>query len=541
MPPGFLRKIVWAIKRGNQYMARRFGFDTKQNLALAGAMLAAPVAAIASPIIGLGVVGAMTVPHLYGSAKRTRREQLAALQPPGPAPDGDPQGAQEPEQEGEFITVSRKDWQATQERLNLLTAFAQEQIDQEQKRERMLAELAGQTELLHLALSQMEHGPESLERAKKAMNEQALEVLKKAGVLDHLQQELDEQAEAETGQDADAERAAAEAAASADPDDEFAGVRSWLNPDAFTEEQQEILRKRLETARKHVAKTKANWGRIEKEQVLESLQPQGPYNREQYLEQRRRARDQEPPPAVMAIEPHWAEPLLDGTMKYEFRLDGSNALKDVRPGARVAIYGAKDEGAGELLGYYTVGERFDVTLENVHEHWPKLKGRIPHNFEDFVRYLQASKDGRVVVTGVANPQRMRRSVDLYERLGAPVQGGRVVKDKKVRDTILDAIDENDAAICEEAGGQYPWSEGTRPSVPFLYRALRSKLKRGDSLAMPGYDEEFFERLKRENPGLEGKWKAHLKRVKERHAQVRSKQKTARKAQGGQRKASGAAA
>lgn len=542
MPPGILARIGWAVRRGNRYMARRFGFDTKENLALTGAMLAAPVAVIASPLLGVGVAVALTTPHLYASARRVRRMRMALYNPPDMNLDGSwkeqpeaqgepvgerPQEGTHPEGDDAPVVISRKEWERTQKAISSLLELAQDQVRKEAQRQRLLRELAGETELMRLALAQMEHGPEALEQAQKLFAEQARRLMREAGM------DPDELGADEEGQ--------GEAEPQLRGDDELSAVSSWIDVSGLSPERREELRQAIRKGRERVKATKPSWGRLDKQEILEMLKPQGPYNREQYLEQRRRARDQEPPPAVMAIEPHWAEPLLDGTMKYEFRLDGSNALKDVRPGARVAIYGAKDEGAGELLGYYTVGERFDVTLENVHEHWPKLKGRIPHNFKDFVRYLQASKDGRVVVTGVANPQRMRRSVDLYERLGAPVQGGRVVKDKKVRDTILDAIDENDAAICEEAGGQYPWSEGTRPSVPFLYRALRSKLNRGDSLAMPGYDEEFFERLKRENPGLEGKWKAHLKRVKERHAQVRSKQKTARKAQGGQRKASGAAA
>ena len=63
------------LENANGFLAERLGLAPRERLAIAGAMLVAPLTAIASPLIGLGFAGAMVAPRLIEGAQRSRAER----------------------------------------------------------------------------------------------------------------------------------------------------------------------------------------------------------------------------------------------------------------------------------------------------------------------------------------------------------------------------------------------------------------------------------------------------------------------------------
>jgi len=416
-------------------MARRFGFDSKQNMALVGAFLGVPAAVWASPLLGLGLVASLTAPHLFAAAKRQR-------QAGGSAPASGAGG----------IAIDPEQWEATQQRIADLTLLAREQMHYREETEKRLEEMGQRVETLsehlvmaQLALQEREFGSEELAKAVKAQ--------------------------------------------------------------------------RKERQSKPRTQTVARGARLEPQQLLERLQPRGHYNREQYLEQRGREHPSEPPVHLMPARLHWQEEILSGGMRFDFRPD---LLRDLQPGARCALVATGESGAGQLVGYYDAADVFDVTVENLDQHWPRLEGGLGEGWdrENFERYLKGTPEGRLTVIEIGNVQRMRSEVDGRQFAGSLSQPTRPKPGSDRESKLLATLDANDAALIEEAGGAYPLGSGSTPSEPMLYRALRSKFRDGGDLnaelALPRMTEEDLQRLE-ERYGEA--WRRHRERKEQAEAAV----------------------
>ena len=166
---GGVRAIRSAWENANGFLAERLGLAPRERLAIAGAMLVAPLTAIASPLIGLGFAGAMVAPRLIEGAQRSRAErdgeptsiERLLAEDSGLADADADADAPTDENDDAALVAARAEVEARDRLLRQIATVVAES-------DRAITELENELALTQLALKERVYGPEVFAGEKKA-------------------------------------------------------------------------------------------------------------------------------------------------------------------------------------------------------------------------------------------------------------------------------------------------------------------------------------------------------------------------------------
>lgn len=407
-------KAVHKVRSIGPYLAQKFGMSKRARIALYGTLLAAPVAALAGPLVGFGVALGMVAPRLMERAKEQKQQGLS----PEETIAEEQAGTQAHEQLEPMLADANQEISALRARMGQMEQeFLRFMSEETDRQEALLAALKAEREraqAAEAALDASRRDNERLGSQYQALHQDHQDLADEHQQLQDKQRETEEMA-------ARAEALAQQALAASGPKMSF---------------------------------------------------PASPVMEQSYPPRTREQRDQFPDPAVMPLDAHWAEHILRGDTAYEFRKTRGNA-KRLGKGSRVAIYAKAP--AKSIVGYADIDS---VTIGTPDEVWEQVKEDPSFGYTEAEFWGHCNHAKEVSVMHFANVQRLPQPISLDQlqipgdakRKGSQLQGFKCFE-KSGRsvwhDQILTAFEQNDQQLAAQNGGNVPAGHGSETPSDML--------------------------------------------------------------------------